>query len=73
MEPDRAFIVSCRRDACGPGNAERHQFAATFTFALSTCGNKIAGILPPQLVIASKRNGAYAGYIQLYGWISRVV
>jgi hypothetical protein len=32
-------------------------------------GRKIAGILPPQLVIASKRNGAYAGDIQHPRWI----
>jgi hypothetical protein len=31
-------------------------------------GRKIAGIRPPQLVIAWKRNGAYADDIQLSRW-----
>ena len=37
----------------------------------STRGRRIAGTLPPQLVIASKRNGAYAGDIQLSRWIGQ--
>jgi len=32
-------------------------------------GKRIAGKLPPKLVIASKRNGAYAGDIQLSRWM----
>jgi hypothetical protein len=36
-------------------------------------GKKFAGKLPPQLVIASKRNGAYAGDIQHSRWMVRVV
>jgi len=37
----------------------------------STRGRRIAGTLPPQLVIASKRNGAYAGDIQPSRWIGQ--
>jgi hypothetical protein len=52
-----------------PSPESNLQITLTSVRSADAFGNKIAGKLPPKLVIASKRNGAYADDIQLSRWV----